>query len=198
MIVVDMESSGLDPYKNSLVSVGAVDFDNPKNQFYQECRVWDGAHIEDEALAVNGFSRAQIIDPKKPSDREVVEAFLAWMKTCKEWTIAGQNPNTDRDFLRMTALRYHINWPLAHRIIDLHSIAYFHMKRRGIEPPLKNNHSDLNLDKILTYVGLPTEPKPHIALNGAKYEAEAFSRLFYDKPFFAEFNGYEIPWVKSR
>ena len=34
MIVVDMESSGVEPHKYSLLSVGAVDFTNPDNTFY--------------------------------------------------------------------------------------------------------------------------------------------------------------------
>ena len=57
MIVVDVESSGVDAQKDSLVSVGAIDFDNPENRFYEECRIWDGAHVEKEALEINGFTR---------------------------------------------------------------------------------------------------------------------------------------------
>lgn len=89
MIVVDVEASGVSPEKDSLVSVGAVDFSNPARRFYEECRIWDGAHIEDDALAVNGFSREQITDPKKKTDREVVIDFLAWLEQAEEKTLAG-------------------------------------------------------------------------------------------------------------
>lgn len=195
MIVVDMESSGVDPYKHSLLSVGAVDFTNPENLFYGECRMWDGAHADTDALAVNGFSKEQIIDPKKQSEGELVSAFLHWAEACPEKTIAGQNPSLDRDFLRAGAARHHLNWPFAFRVIDLHSIAYFHHIRRGIKPPQKTGHSALNLDSILVYCGLPEEPKPHNGLRGAKYEAEAFARLFYDKGLLPEFSEYKIPWV---
>jgi DNA polymerase III epsilon subunit-like protein len=200
MIVVDMESTGVEPHKNSLVSVGAVDFDNPENQFYMECRVFEGARIDEAALKVNGFTREEITDPKKPSDREVVEAFIQWAETCKEQTLAGQNPSVDRDFLKYTAERYHIDWPFAHRVIDLHSIAYFHMLERGITPPVKEaagiHHTDLNLDKTLLYVGLPEEPRPHNGLRGAKLEAEAFSRLFYGAPFIKEYSVHPVPVFK--
>jgi len=193
MIVVDMESSGLDALKNSIVSVGAIEFENPENQFYAECRVWDGAHIEDEALAVNGFTREDILDPKKKTDREVVVAFLEWALKSKEHTIAGQNPYVDLFFLERTAYRYHLNWPLAHRILDLHSICFLHMKERGIVPPVKNGRSDLNLDKILNYVGLPDEPRPHNGLRGAKLEAEALSRLIYGKGLLGEYDIHPMP-----
>jgi DNA polymerase III epsilon subunit-like protein len=195
MIVVDVEASGVDPHKSSLLSVGAVDFKNPENRFYEECRIFDGAHIEDEALAVSGFTREQINDPNKKTDREVVLDFLAWLSKCPEWTLAGQNTSFDRDFLMYTAHRYHINWPLAHRTLDIHSIAYFHMVRRGVTPPLRNNHSAVNLDSIMKYVGMDVSRGKHNALQDALLEAEALSRFFYDKPLLVEFSKMPIPWL---
>lgn len=193
MIIVDVEATGVDERLCSLLSVGAVEFENPANIFYAECRAFFGAHVEKEALAIAGFRETEISDKNKKTDGEVILAFLDWMKTCKEWTIAGQNPSFDRDFLQETARRYHIDWPLAHRTIDLHSVAYYHMKTRGIETPLKNNHSGLNLDRILQYVGLPTRDTKHNALDDAKLEAEAFSRLFYSHPLFEEYKQFLIP-----
>jgi len=57
----------------------------------------------------------------------------------------------------------------------------------------KDGFSDLNSDFIMNYVGLPSEPKPHRAINGARYEAEALSRLIYGRGLFEEFEGYAIP-----
>lgn len=192
MIIIDVESTGVDARVCSLLSVGAVDFDNPENQFYMECRAFDGAHIEKEALVVAGFSRELATDPSKKTDREVVEAFLSWMRTCKEWTLAGQNPSFDRDFMQETAHRYHLNWPLAHRTIDLHSVAYYALLKAGKSIPLKNSHSALNLDRILEYVGLPTRAKKHNALEDAKLEAEALSRLIYGRGLLAEYKPFPI------
>lgn len=193
MIVVDIEASGLDAKESSIVSVGAIGFNNPENQFYEECRIFEGAHVNEDSLKVNGFTEEQIRDPKKKTDREVVEAFLAWSRTCKEWTLAGQNPSFDRDFLKETAYRYHVNWPIAHRTVDLHSVAYAHFVKKGIEIPLKNNHSDLDLDNIAKFVGLTSEPEPHNALNGAKFAAEALSRLLNGKQLLDEYKEFAIP-----
>ncbi|MDO8620113.1 MAG: 3'-5' exonuclease [bacterium] len=193
MIIVDVESSGVDTRKCSLLSVGALDFDNPHNQFYRECRVFDGAHIEDEALQVNGFTRESCTDPKKVTDREVVEEFLTWMKTCNEWTLAGQNPSFDRDFLRETAHRYHLDWPLAQRTVDLHTVAYYEFAREGKTVPLLRNHSALNLEAILEHVGLPIKRESHNALEDSKLEAEAFSRFMAGKPLFEEYMKFKVP-----
>ncbi len=195
MIVLDTEASGTDPYKHSLVSVGALDLSNPNNQFYAECRIWEGAHIMDEALLVNGFSKEEIIDSKKKSSEEVTREFIEWAMKIEDHTTAGQNPSFDRDFLRVSAERFGISWPLAYRTIDLHTACYMHMVKWGVEPPLAKGHSGVNSKVIMEYVGIPEEPKPHNALMGAKVAAEALSRLLYDKKFLPEFKSFDIPWL---
>ena len=99
MLIVDVEASGTEPLKHSIVSVGALDLANPTNRFYEECRVWDGAHIMVEALAVNGFSREEVTDKKKQSESDLIHAFLHWSDGLEERTLAGQNVSFDRDFL---------------------------------------------------------------------------------------------------
>jgi len=192
MIILDVESTGVDEMKHSILSVGAIDFDNPSNQFYEECRAFDGAHVMEEALAVNGFTRQQAFDLNKQSDRDLIKHFIEWTKSVKEHTFAGQNPSFDRDFLHRAADRYHLEWPFAFRSLDQHSVCYTHMVLKGITPPVANNRSDLNSDKIMQYVGIPAEPHPHNALNGAKVAAEALSRLLYSKNLLPEFKDYPV------
>ena len=193
MIVVDIEASGVDYNKHSIVSIGAIDFYNPQNRFYEECKIWHGAHIDDGALEVNGFTKDEITDPIKKSETEITRTFIAWASGIEDFTMAGQNVSFDRDFLQAAAHRGHLNWPFAHRIIDVHTLAYMHMIKRGITPPLKNNHTALSLDSELKYVGIPEEPKPHNALTGALSHAEVISRLLYNKPLLDEFKDYPMP-----
>jgi DNA polymerase III epsilon subunit-like protein len=197
MLVVDCEMSGLDPQKNSIVSIGAVDFDNPGRQLYEECRVWNGAHIEDEALAVNGFTKEQVLDSAKQSEADAVHTFIQFAGDMDDTTIAGQNVFTDLYFLRAAALRAgHTAWPFAHRILDIHSICWTHMVKRGVTPPVDpvKKHTSLNLDAVLNYCGIPEEPKPHNALTGAKCNAEVISRLLYGKKLLPEFEQFDMPW----
>ncbi len=194
MIVVDVETSGIEPHVHSLLSIGAVDFNNPEERFYEECRMWDGAHLDPYALEINGFTKAQIHDSHKQSEGELITRFLSWIETKQEFTVAGQNPQVDMSFLQAAAHRIHANFILAKRIVDLHSIVYFHMISRGLELPKLHNHSGINSDFIMKYVGIPSEPKPHIGINGAMWEAEAFSRLFYKKPLLDQFKQYPIPF----
>ncbi|HVY72934.1 MAG TPA: 3'-5' exonuclease [Candidatus Paceibacterota bacterium] len=198
MLVVDIEASGLNPYKNSILSVGALDLDHPEKQFYEECRVWDGAHIEEGALAVNGYTLEQCNDPSKQSEADVTHKFKAFAEGIEDRTLAGQNVSFDRDFLQAAAARAgHTDWPFAHRTIDTHTLAWMHMVKRGLTPPVDpvKKHSALNLDAVLNYCGIPEEPKPHNALTGAKSHAEVISRLLYGKKLLPEFDQYPIPWA---
>ena len=197
MIVLDVEASGTEAHKHSIVSLGALEFGNPTNRFYMECRVWDGAHIMDEALAVNGFTKEEILDPKKATEADLVRAFLEWSKDLPERTLAGQNVSFDRDFLKYSSQRAgHTNWNFSHRTVDTHTLCYMHYITHGKQPPLDriHRHSALNLDAVLNYCGIPEEPKPHNALTGALSHAEVVSRLLYGRKLLPEFAQFEIPW----
>jgi len=194
MIFVDVEASGTEYSVHSIVSVGAVDFANPDRQFYDECKIWDGARVMDGALAVNGFTLEEITDPAKKTEADVTRAFLAWVREADERTLAGQNVSFDRDFLRAASLRAGIDWDLAYRTIDTHTLCYMHMVTRGLSVPTANYRSALDLDAILRYCGIPDEPVPHNALTGALCHAEVASRLLFDKPLLPEFAAFPIPW----
>lgn len=197
MIALDVESSGLDPRTASIVSLGAVDTDDPTNQFYDECRVWEGASVSDEALAVNGFSREEIASDAtgKKSEADLIAAFVAWaMDLPKNRTLVAQTPAFDRDFVAAACARADISFPFAHRTIDTHTLCWMHMVGRGIEPPTAHQRTAINLDFVLEYCGLPGEPKPHNALTGALCHAESFARLAYNQKLIPEFASFDIPW----
>lgn len=196
MLIVDTECSGLRPERHSIVSIGAFDFRNPENRFYGECRVWDGAHIMEDALAVNGFSEVEVTDPTKQSEAELIAAFLEWSQDLPERTLTGQNVSYDRNMLMAAAERAGLNWNLAYRTIDTHTLCWMHIIKAGNEPPVDAQHrrSSLTLDSILQYCGIPEEPKPHNALTGALCHGEVASRLLYNAKLLPEFSEHDIPW----
>ena len=197
MIILDVEASGTEYQKHSIVSLGALSLENPGNQFYQECRIWDGAHIMEGALEVNGFTEAEITDETKPTEAELITAFMKWSEGFADRTLAGQNVSFDRDFTKAACERAGINWDLAYRTIDTHTLAWMHMVKRGMEPPINKEHhrSALDLDAVLNYCGIPEEPTPHNALTGAQSHAEVISRLLYDKKLLPQFEQFDIPWL---
>ncbi len=198
MIAVDVETTGVDPEKNSLLSIGAVDFENPTNQFYGECHVWDGAEIVDEALAVNGFTREQCMTSEKQSEAELIRSFSEWVQDVRENRMfGGQNVSFDYEMLRAAYARAGVSFSFNFRRIDVHTLTWGHMSGRGITPPSKEGHSAITLNTALEYCGIPKEPDPHNALTGAKSHAEVISRIAYTKKLLPDFSSYDIPWTHS-
>jgi DNA polymerase III epsilon subunit-like protein len=198
MIVLDVESSGLDPKKNSMLSIGAVDLDEPENQFYDECRAWDGAELHPDALAVNGFSQVEARSLEKKSEAEVVAAFVAWATDRpKDRTLAAQNVSFDYEFVRAACERAGIDFPFAKRTIDVHTLAWAHMVGQGKAPPIEKHHSALSSKAIQEHCGIPEEPKPHNALTGAVWHAEAIARMAYNTSIAPEYAQFPIPWLKK-
>jgi len=198
MIAVDVEASGIGPETHSVVAVGAIDLNNPGRIFYEECRVWDGAHINEEALRVIGMTEAQLKDPSKQSEADLIHKFIEWGMAAEDRTFAGQNVSFDRDILQAAAKRAgHTEWNFAHRTIDTHTLAWMHMVKRGLTPPIDPEHkrSALNLEAVCRYCGIPEEPQPHNALSGAKVHAEIIARLLWDKKLLPEFEQYPLPWA---
>lgn len=181
MIALDVETTGIIPHKHSILSIGAVDMSNPDRTFYGECRAWDGAEIEDEALAVNGFTREQATDPARPSERELITSFVLWAKeTEASPMMCGMNVGFDRDFIRCACERAGFDRsPFNYRTVDIHSVAWFYIMERGSRPP-----KNLSLNRVLEMTGAGREPEPHNALTGAMCSAECISRMLHGKSLF--------------
>lgn len=168
MITLDIETTGLDPVKNSIVSIGAIDFDSGET-FYRECQIRPNTLVDEFALKVNGFSLEQISAiSKKPYPYEIVSEFIDWVQKFNDKLLSGQQVGSfDIPFIRYefdNYLRPQV-WPFGHRSVDLHSIAFAKFKE------------SLSLDGILRELGLYPEPKPHHALTGATLERRAFQLL---------------------
>jgi DNA polymerase-3 subunit epsilon len=169
IIVLDIETSGLNPERNSMVSLGAVHYQSGE-EFYGECRVQPMSKIDDFALTVNGFTKEQITDESKQKPEDLCVSFLQWASKWDKVLLAGQQVGSfDILFLKHIHETSHLTlttkWPFGHRSLDLHSVAFSRYSK------------SLSLDGILEAVGLKAEVKPHNALNGARLETEAFKLL---------------------
>lgn len=193
MIVVDIETTGLDPERDQIISIGAVDFANPRRTYYNECRLSRGVKVSKAALEITGFSLPQLKDRHKPALKEILQEFLKWTTTCKERTLAGENPWFDATFLRRALSEYGLAYPFGHRYVDLHSVSYATLLRAKKRAMVSNGVSSLSLDKTLRCMELEPRKGFHDALTDAKLEAEAFSRLIYGKALFKEYSKQNLP-----
>lgn len=193
MVVIDIETTGLNPRRASIASIGAVDFLNPDNTFYIECRVDPDAHIDSGALAVNGFDILDITNPEKLGVGEALATFGTWLNGVQSRVFAGSNPSFDRGFLYYASLKYHIHLPTSHHSVDLQTNYYCKLLEISYRNATTFEKSSLKTDLVFEFVGLPAEPRPHHALTGAKMEAEAFARLIYGQNLLSEFSQFTVP-----
>lgn len=199
MIVLDIETTGLNPILNSIIEIGAIDFSDTKDQFNGQCQIWAGAEIDSNALKINGFTYVEITEKNKPTEFDLLQKFIKWLDRIEDKTICGQNIDFDIGFLNESAKRYKIDRNFGKRKVDQHSLVFSHLLKRNLNPPLKDGLSNISGDFIMEYVGLPAEPKPHRAINGAKWETEAISRLIYGKSILDEFLVFEVPaYLKAK
>jgi len=173
MIVLDIETTGTDPKKHCMLSLGAVDYDSGE-EFYGECSVYSTSVVDPVALEINGFKGENVQPGKKQFPHDLYLAFEQWSAKFPDRLLAGHNIG-HLDLLFIEVLHDFISnpyfggdgrkFPFGYRTLDLHSVAFAKLGR------------SLSHEGICTALGLPKEPNPHNALAGARSEREAFLRL---------------------
>lgn len=182
MIVLDIETTGLDPRKACMLSLGAVDYDSGQ-EFYGECRVYPWSDVSPVSLEINGFTLDQIHDCSKPKAVDLYIDFYKWSEQFPDKLLAGHNiGHFDVLFLE----HYHQlqgvvgKWPFGYRTLDLHSVAFAKLGK------------SLSHEGICEAMGLPKEPRPHNALTGARSERDAIKLLLKDNPIELFTRGFEL------
>lgn len=193
MIVVDIETSGLDFIKSGIWQIGAIDVNNPQNRFLEECRIDETDFVSNEALLVCGKTEAELRDNNKQSQRELLRNFFIWCQNSKMKNFICQNPQFDTVFLKLKAEKYNLHYPFHFRAFDLHSIAsvkYFQIHTQFLTA---HNYSDMGLTNILKFSGIIDTRGAHNALEDAKLTAECFSRIVYGKKLLEDYDSYDLP-----
>ncbi len=193
MIVVDIETSGLNPVKNGIWQIGALDLENPDNQFIEESRIDEEDIIDINSLKITNKTKEELRNKDMQSQRQLIENFFKWCENIKNKICICQNPQFDVSWMMIKSYKYNIKFPLEFRSFDLHSFAsfrYFQIKKEFL---FKKDFSPMNLKNILSFVGMLDNRGAHNALEDSKLTAEAFSRLVYGKKLFKEYENFQIP-----
>jgi hypothetical protein len=192
--VLDIETTGLDPDRCAILSVGIVSYGERLDEFYREYYPFEGAWLDKEGMKINGLSIDKIGRDAVNDPKNVVDDVRSFLQKNKCNVTAGQNPSFDRGFVNAYAKRYGIDFRLPIWMLDMHSVCMAYMLENSIEVPKKPGTGlFLNGDSILEFAGLGAEPKPHNALNGARYEFEALCRIIYGKNALPQFSDHPIP-----
>ena len=193
MIVVDIETSGINFANSGIWQIGAIDSDAPDNFFIGECRIEENDIVMEESLRVNNITEESLRDSTKISQKELLQKFFEWCRGVKIKNFVCQNPQFDYAFIRLKAEKYGLDIPVHFRCFDLHSIAgmkYLELNKRLL---LRNDYSDMGLPNILNFCGMQDNRKEHNALEDARLTAECFNRIMFGKKLLKEYDDYVLP-----
>jgi DNA polymerase III epsilon subunit-like protein len=212
MIVLDIESSGIDTGRCGIWQIGAIELENPKNYFLQEARIDYEDIVEKGAMKVTGKTEAEMRNSNKQSQKELIIKFLEWAKDCKNKLIIGQNIGWDLTFIQNKCFKYDLyelfRKTTGFKGLDTYAIAQIkHLEKKGNFSIKEDGRGEMGLNKILEFCGMPDnrinlngeeivkKGDPHNALEDAKLTGECFYRLIHGKNLFPEYSQYEIPEV---
>jgi DNA polymerase III epsilon subunit-like protein len=84
MIILDIETSGIDKVRCGIWQIGAIDLSNPKEYFLQEGRIDEKDEIvnsgEKPVLEVLGKTEEELRDKKKQSQKQLLINFFKWIE----------------------------------------------------------------------------------------------------------------------
>lgn len=194
MIVVDIETSGLDSVKNGIWQIGAVDLDTGE-EFLEESKIDKDDKILEEAMNICQVTEDFLRDKTKQSQKQMLGNFFQWVAQRKIKNFICQNPQFDMGFIKTKASKYNLQTPFHHRSFDTHSLAQ--LKHKIVHGDFLINkekgRSQMNLSEVLKFCGMQDNRGAHNALEDAKLTAECFSRLTQGKNFIKEYSKFKIP-----
>jgi DNA polymerase III epsilon subunit-like protein len=211
MIVLDIETSGLDIGRHGICQIGAIELENPENVFCEDCKIDEQDEILLTAMQVHGRNEAVLRDSTKQSQKQLILNFLKWTNTCKNKIVVGHNIGWDLTFISSKCVRYGLGEEfrktLSSRSIDIHAIAQLKFKEvNGDFCVNEIGRSNMHFGKVLEFCGIKDERKSvkdnldvseegrvHDALDDVRLSAECYTRIMKGKGLFEEFKEFFIP-----
>lgn len=172
LVVIDLETSGLNPVEHGILEIGAVKLATGE-EFECRCRLGEEFKYDPRVYPVNHIGESEARDERFMSETAAVSELLMWLGSGPKWMQGGSYPQFDLGFLHQVALESALILPMGRQLLDLATVAVTYCIATGTQIP-----KSLSADSIYRMLGLPEEPRPHRALQGARAEAHAFRTMF--------------------
>jgi DNA polymerase-3 subunit epsilon/oligoribonuclease len=178
-IFLDSETNGLNPQKHRLLEIAYKILDLSTGKLEQEyqsilsqtSKVWEQSDVK--SLEINGFTKDLLSQGKKESivAKEILDSFEALQIGRKNAIFICQNPSFDRIYFSQLIpfeKQDRLLWP--YHWLDLASM-YWATTIHSLKKNKKDLPTDLALskDSIAAVYHLPSEEKPHRAMNGVNH-----------------------------
>lgn len=177
LLIIDLETTGLDSEINGIISIAAKLYNSERkvlSSFNSNCNPED-SEINLGALKVNRFSISNIKSSK--SEKDIILSFCDWLlsiKTDTELVLGGHNPHFDLGFIKTKLRKYNISGfdqAVSHRVIDTAAIGRF-LVLSGILP----SNSKISLKDLALTLNLEYDHTKH---HNAEYDVELTAKLLF-------------------
>jgi DNA polymerase III, epsilon subunit and related 3''-5'' exonucleases len=187
-VFLDLETTGLDPLKHRMIEIAfrIVDLSSYQETaaytavVYQPDSIWELRDLN--SIDVNGFKREEVLKGKTEAvvQAEVLAIFQQNNIVRGHAFFFCQNPSFDRAFLaQLINLSTQEALQLPYHWLDLASMYWAHLVRERRQEGKQAPHSvNLSKDSIAEHLNLPSESKPHRALNGVNHLINCYQALF--------------------
>ena len=176
ILFIDTETGGIDPYKNSLLSIGLVVWCDYKIIDSIEVLINDGVlDVTQKALEINKINleehKRNSVTPKK-AIKEILFFLKKNFEEKQKITLAGHNVNFDVNFFRVFLTKNNIDFHkfFSHRFVDTSSILYY----LYLAGKIKNK--TISSQEAFDLFGIHISER-HTALGDAIATAKLFTRL---------------------
>ncbi len=185
-IFLDTETTGLDfrSHYPIEIAIKIVDLSQgeEKGQYQSNIAISDENWLQRDpgAIAINGFSRDELLNAKdiKKVSSEIIDFFTSLRIVRGTSVFICQNPSFDRAFFSLIVETYEQEkrqWP--YHWLDLASMYWVRSVREWISEEELKKGFVLSKDQIAKRLGLPTEQKPHRAMNGVDHLLKCYEAV---------------------
>lgn len=169
VIIVDVETSGLDPEQHVVLEVAAIDLSDTGEgiSFVPDHPNEWVRNADPVALSVNKYFERRVFD-EQLTNMETRVHLRQLSQMLEQATVAGSNPSFDVTFLRSLFAEHKVPFPrIHHRLLDLSPYAAGALKLGTRLPGLARVCELLDVDNTA----------PHTALGDARATADCLAAL---------------------
>jgi len=167
---VDIETTGLDPYKHEIIEIAVVPLDD--NEPFWQTRI-KPQRIEDaspKALEVNGYDKHPELWDNAPPIEQVAPVIRAQLAGCLP---AGHNVGFDLGFVKKYLKDFDLFHGITYHQVDTVTLAIEHLAPCGLDR--------VRLEDVCNFLGISNQGA-HSALTDALRAKEVYKRLVRSTP----------------
>ncbi len=176
LLVLDIESTGIDYEKNEIIQLAAILLDKKtlkeKKAFNSFIRPRNWKNRSAEAMAVNGITWDMVKDA--PNLKTVLRQFQNTFGT--DVTIAPYGTIMDTAMLRIAYRKSHMRYQFDYHVFDIWPLVYTYLAKKKL---LSNRRrfAGFSLDDAAKHFKLRTPEGRHTALTDCQIEAEVLRQI---------------------